>query len=99
MLKTIIQNDLQHLELAFLSACQTRASSGDEKLSEEAVHLAAGVSTAGYRGVVATMWSISDRYAPEIAQGFYQTMIGLGLGSVPGMVQGCGAAEALHRVV
>lgn len=38
-------------EHAFLSACQT--STGDEKLSDEAVHLAAGMLATGYRGIVA----------------------------------------------
>ncbi|KAH6905616.1 CHAT domain-containing protein [Coprinopsis sp. MPI-PUGE-AT-0042] len=40
-LATIIQRDLKNADLAFLSACQT--SAGDEKLSDEAVHLAAGM--------------------------------------------------------
>jgi len=30
---------------------------------------------AGYRGVVATMWSIGDRYGPEIAEDFYSNLI------------------------
>ena len=60
-------------DLAFLSACQT--STGDEKLSEEAVHLAAGMLAAGYRGVVATMWSINDRYAPGVSEDFYANLI------------------------
>lgn len=43
--------------------CQhVKQVTGDEKLSDEVVHLAAGISAAGYRGVVATMWSISDVY-------------------------------------
>ena len=44
--------------LAFLSACQT--ATGDKALSEEAIHLAAGMLLAGYGGVIATMWSIKD---------------------------------------
>ncbi|KAJ2929705.1 hypothetical protein H1R20_g7404, partial [Candolleomyces eurysporus] len=40
-------------EFAFLSACQT--STGDATLSEEAVHLAAGMLAAGYSSVVATI--------------------------------------------
>ena len=43
-------------ELAFLSACQTAA--GDEKTPEESAHLAAGMLAVGFKGVVATMWSI-----------------------------------------
>ena len=46
---------LPKVQLAFLSACQT--SVGDKSLSEEAVHLAAGMLAVGYRGVIATMWS------------------------------------------
>ena len=38
-------------EHAFHSACQT--STEDEKLSDEAVHLAAGMLATGYRGIVA----------------------------------------------
>jgi len=53
-LAEIMQNPLPSAQLAFLSACQT--SAGDESLSEEAVHLAAGMMVAGYQGVVATMW-------------------------------------------
>ncbi|KAJ3522467.1 hypothetical protein NMY22_g11879 [Coprinellus aureogranulatus] len=55
---------------AFLSACQT--SVGEEKLADEAVHLAAGMLAAGYRRVVATMWSINDEHAPKVAKSFYQ---------------------------
>ncbi|RXW24349.1 hypothetical protein EST38_g1542 [Candolleomyces aberdarensis] len=80
-LADIIRKDLRasddsttSLDLAFLSACQT--STGDEKLSEEAVHLAAGMLAAGYQGVVATMWSIQDLYAPELAKDFYAGLLG-----------------------
>ncbi|KAF8908143.1 CHAT domain-containing protein [Gymnopilus junonius] len=72
-LSSIIQNRLDGVDLAFLSACQT--STGDETLSEEAVHLAAGMMAAGYRGVVATMWSIRDSYAPEFAKDFYEDLL------------------------
>src|SRR6188768_3869789 len=50
-LSEIMKQKFTVRELAFLSACKT--NTGAEKLSEEAVHLAAG-----YRSVVATMWSI-----------------------------------------
>ncbi|KIJ40501.1 hypothetical protein M422DRAFT_173475 [Sphaerobolus stellatus SS14] len=64
---------LPHAELAFLSACQT--ATGDEKLPEEAVHLAAGMINAGFPRVIATMWSISDQEAPLIADVFYSTLL------------------------
>ena len=43
-----------------------------EGVSDEAVHLAAGMLAAGYRRVVATMWMISDRHAPGVAKNFYE---------------------------
>ncbi|CCM05138.1 uncharacterized protein FIBRA_07346 [Fibroporia radiculosa] len=63
-------------ELAFLSACHT--ATGDEALTEEAVHLAAGMLMAGYRSVVATMWSIRDSDAPIVAESFYGQLFGGG---------------------
>ncbi|KAF6755177.1 CHAT domain-containing protein [Ephemerocybe angulata] len=93
-LSTIIQSNLKHADLAFLSACQT--STGDAALSEEAVHLAAGMIAAGYRGVVATMWSIPDQYAPAIAEYFYEELLGSG---ERGRLDGSNAASALHKAV
>jgi len=57
-------------EFAFLSACQT--AKGDDRLADEAVHLSAGMLAAGYSSVIATMWSIGDRIAPEIARDVYK---------------------------
>jgi CHAT domain-containing protein len=71
-LEEIIKLSLPEAEFAFLSACQTTA--GDERLSEEAVHIAGGMLLAGYRSVVATMWSIQDDLAPEVADEFYYHM-------------------------
>ncbi|KAF8444059.1 TPR-like protein [Boletus edulis BED1] len=56
--------------LAFLSACQT--AMGDEGLTDEAIHIAAGMLFAGHGGVIGTMWSISDRLAPVVARGVYE---------------------------
>ncbi|KAF6742668.1 CHAT domain-containing protein [Ephemerocybe angulata] len=72
-LRTILQSNLKNADLAFLSACQT--STGQEKLSDEAVHLAAGMLAAGYRRVVATMWSIGDKPAQEVATTFYDYLL------------------------
>ncbi|KZT07985.1 uncharacterized protein LAESUDRAFT_91127 [Laetiporus sulphureus 93-53] len=60
---------LPHAELAFLSACQT--AMGTEELKDEAIHLAAGMLFAGYRGVIGTMWSIMDSDAPQVADDVY----------------------------
>jgi CHAT domain-containing protein len=88
-LEEIIKLNLPNAEFAFLSACQT--TTGEETLSDEAVHIAGGMLLAGYRGVVATMWSIQDDLAPEIADEFYRRMM-----EDKGRPDGRKAAEALH---
>ncbi|PVF92134.1 TPR-like protein [Serendipita vermifera] len=91
-LEEIIKLDLPHAELAFLSACQT--TTGDESLSEEAVHIAGGMLLAGYRSVVATMWSIQDGLAPKVTDEFYGHILKEGERPDPRK-----AAEALHMSV
>jgi CHAT domain-containing protein len=72
-LTDIVKLSLTQADFAFLSACQTAA--GTEKLSEEAIHLAAGMLLAGYRGVIATTWSIMDSIAPQIADATYAHLL------------------------
>ena len=91
----IMKQRLPDADLAFLSACQT--STGDEKLSDEAVHLAAGMLGAGYRSVVATMWSIKDEYGPLVAEDFYTYMLKENLKD--GQMNSANAAYALHYAV
>ncbi|TEB27614.1 hypothetical protein FA13DRAFT_1574345, partial [Coprinellus micaceus] len=95
----IIKRDLKHADLAFLSACET--SAGDESLSEEAIHLAAGMLAAGYRRVVATMWVIQDRHAPGVANDFYDYLWSEGDGSASGgrAFDGRASAYALHHAI
>ena len=69
----ILQQQLPNPDLAFLSACQM--SKGDFKLSDEFMHLAAAMLNAGYRGVVGTMWGISDMHGPEFATEFYKYLL------------------------
>jgi CHAT domain-containing protein len=88
-LEQIIQLHLPKAEFAFLSACQT--TTGDEKLSEEVVHIAGAMLLAGFRGVVATMWSIRDDLAPDVADAFYARIMQDG-----GRPDARKAAEALH---
>ncbi|KAI0083024.1 CHAT domain-containing protein [Irpex rosettiformis] len=71
-LADLMSHHLPNADLAVLSACQT--ATGDEKLSEEAVHLAAGMLNIGYKSVVGTMWSISDYVAPDVMKVFYTVM-------------------------
>ncbi|TEB25890.1 hypothetical protein FA13DRAFT_1796185 [Coprinellus micaceus] len=96
-LKTIAQRRLTHADLAFLSACQT--STGEETLSEEAVHLAAGMLAAGYRRVVATMWAIDDRYAPQVAEDFYQYIWNHRGRNDGSRFDGTLSAHALHHAI
>ncbi|TEB19798.1 hypothetical protein FA13DRAFT_1843508, partial [Coprinellus micaceus] len=91
-LATILQKDLKNADLAFLSACETGA--GDERLSDEVVHLASGMLAAGYQRVVATMWSIGDSTAQEVASDFYDYLRGSGSG-----FDGSQSAYALHHAI
>ena len=78
--------------LAFLSACQT--AMGDERLSDEAIHIAAGMLFAGYGGVIGTMWSIGDKLAPDVARDVYEHLFRNG--TRPDCRE---AAQALHEAV
>ena len=69
----MMKQQILHADHAFLSACQT--GTGDKKLLDEVAHIAAGMLAVGYRGVVGTMWSISDMHGPEIARGFYEHIL------------------------
>ncbi|KAJ7199761.1 CHAT domain-containing protein [Mycena pura] len=90
-LERIIRLSLPHANFAFLSACQT--ATGDKELQDESVHLAAGMLLAGYRGVIATMWSIMDNDAPQVAADVYKHLFKT---SPPDSTQ---AAEALHLAI
>ncbi|KAJ7120831.1 CHAT domain-containing protein [Mycena epipterygia] len=57
------------MSLAFLSACET--AKGDGSTPDEALHLAGTLLFTGFRGVVATMWSIDDQDGPKVADAFY----------------------------
>ncbi|KAF6754611.1 CHAT domain-containing protein [Ephemerocybe angulata] len=80
--------------LAFLSACQT--GTGKQTLSEEAAHIAAGMLAAGYKGVVGTMWSIPDAYAPMLAKEFYKRLVEPGGGDIVARIDTSRSAYALH---
>jgi CHAT domain-containing protein len=54
--RDLMQLDLQHSVLAFLSACET--ARGDNTQPDQAVHLAASMLFCGFRSVIATMWCV-----------------------------------------
>lgn len=68
-LSKIMHTKLPNAQLAFLSACET--AMGEEDYPDEAVHIAAGMLAAGFRDVIATMWSIHDSAAPTISDFVY----------------------------
>lgn len=72
-LSRIMTKSLPNADFAFLSACQT--ATGADELSDEAVHLAAGMLAAGYRSVIATMWSIQDDDAPVVSAEVYRHLL------------------------
>ncbi|KAK0493953.1 CHAT domain-containing protein [Armillaria luteobubalina] len=90
-LSHVIGKSFPDADFAYLSACQT--ATGDESLSEESVHLAAGMLMAGYRGVVATLWSIRDADAPRVADKVYSQLF------EDGKPDSGQAAIALHHAV
>lgn len=96
-LGNIMRLNLKNSDLAFLSACQT--STGEEKLPDEAVHLAAGMLAAGYRRVVATMWPIKDLHAPQVADDFYEYLWSRREEGSSGGFDGSRSAYALHHAI
>ncbi|CAE7118848.1 unnamed protein product [Rhizoctonia solani] len=72
-LASIMGRSFKNKGLAFLSACQT--AMGDENLPDETIHLAAGMLTAGYPSVIATMWSVWDNDAPFVADKVYGSLL------------------------
>jgi len=90
-LSDIMKKQLPSADFAFLSACQT--ATGDESHPEEAIHIAAGMLLAGYRGVVGTMWSIRDNDAPFVANDLYMQLLE---GGKPNSAR---AAHALHVTI
>jgi len=54
---------------------------------------------AGYRSVVATMWSIKDRYGPVVAESFYKYLMEKGEASEKTQLDTRSAAYALHSAI
>lgn len=92
-LRQIIHESLPNAEFAFLSACQT--ASGDYFQPDETMHLAGGMMLAGFRSVVATMWSVGDQDAPVITDEVYKYLFRDNLNKPSGME----SAVALHIAV
>ncbi|EIN09410.1 hypothetical protein PUNSTDRAFT_133202 [Punctularia strigosozonata HHB-11173 SS5] len=56
--------------LAFLSACET--AKGDKNQPDQTIHLAAAMLFAGFKSVIATLWSMEDVDGPMVAESVYK---------------------------
>lgn len=74
-----------------LSACKT--ATGGIELLDEAITLAAALHYLGYRHVVATLWSVTDKQASEVFEHLYRRIAG------DGRLQPDLAPSALHDAV
>ncbi|CAE6464338.1 unnamed protein product [Rhizoctonia solani] len=90
-LASINRRSFKNKGLAFLSACQT--ATGDERLPDEAIHLASSMLMAGYSSVIATMWSVRDEDAPFVADKVYAKLM------KDGKLGNGEAGNALHYAV
>ncbi|KZV61475.1 hypothetical protein PENSPDRAFT_658857 [Peniophora sp. CONT] len=64
----------------------------------ELAFLAAGMLVVGFKGVIATMWSIGDEDAPIVAEAYYRKLLDLRSSGTVGAGR-TGAAYALHEAV
>lgn len=78
-------------EFAYLSGCKTAV--GGVNLPDEAITLAAALHFTGYRHVIATLWSVWDQQAAQVATDVYQAMV------PEGVLRADRAARALHHAV
>jgi CHAT domain-containing protein len=62
-------------------------------LPDEAITLAAALHYTGYRHVIATLWSVWDAEAAQVAEDVYNALVS------DGELQAAGAARALHDAV
>ncbi len=68
-----LSRTLGHHEFAFLAACKT-AVPGMASVNE-AITVAAAMQVAGWRHVIATLWTVQDTAAHELTQKLYQALI------------------------
>ncbi len=82
---------LEHADFAFLSSCSTALSGFG--LPDEALHISAALQFAGYRHVVATMWTTLGRYGSLVADHLYDFL------ATNGELASEECALALHHAV
>ena len=88
--------DFKEGAVAYLSACST-AQQADNKLADEAIHLANSFQSLGFQHVIGTIWGAEDIAAGEIGKRFYKRLY-----SAAETIQGGDALDvsrALHEAV
>jgi CHAT domain-containing protein len=78
-------------DFAYLSGCKTAV--GGVHLPDEAITLAAALHYTGYRHVIATLWSVWDLEAAQVAEDVYRAV------APDGVLHADRAAAALHDAV
>ncbi|XVU29703.1 CHAT domain-containing protein [Actinoplanes sp. CA-054009] len=78
-------------EFAYLSGCKTALGGAD--LPDEAITLAAALHYTGFRHVIATLWSVWDAEAAQVADDVYRAVVR------DGRLHADEAAAALHHAV
>jgi CHAT domain-containing protein len=92
-IRLLARSDLRGAELAVLSACQS--ATGSLRHLDEAITVAAATQLAGFRHVIATLWNVADRAAPELTADVYDTLAG----ATVSVAATDGSARALHGAV
>lgn len=78
-------------ELAYLSSCEGAVPG--TQVPDEPLHLALAFQIAGYRNVIATLWSVSDLGAAKVTQAIYRRL------ARDGPIEADGTALALRAVI
>lgn len=84
---------VENKQLIYLSACES-AQIAVSSLQDEGLHLAGACLLAGFPHVVATLWTIYDRYSVKIAEDVYH-----GISDPDKIIEGKKTAESLHMAV
>ena len=59
-------------DFGFFSTCESAHGSSD--LPEESLHIAAALQVAGSRSIIATLWTVHDSVAPQVATEVYRNL-------------------------
>jgi tetratricopeptide (TPR) repeat protein len=84
---------LDHVQLAYLSACQT-SRNASMALLDEAIHLTSAFQLAGFPHVIGTLWKIDDPTAGYVTDVFYRH-----LQTEPSVFDTTACARALHGTI